>query len=62
MVKDIHKGGRPEKYDKDFYKAILEAYEDHSLYQLAKIHNVSPTTVHHWVKKGRKLYAEQQEA
>ncbi len=62
MVKDIHKGGRPEKYDKEFYKTILAEYEDHSISQIAKLHNVSTGAVFGWLRKGRKLYAEQQEA
>ena len=62
MVKDVHKGGRPEKYSPDFYKTILDEYEDHSLSQMAKIHNVSIPCVFRWLKKGRDMYAEQHEA
>ena len=56
--KDVHAGGRPEKYDKAFYLEVLRDYENHSYSQLAELRNVSVGTVVRWVKKGRELNEE----
>lgn len=55
IKKDVHAGGRPEKYDKDFYATILKEYETMSYSQLAKKHKISLSTALRWVKKGREM-------
>lgn len=51
----IHKGGRPEKYDKQFYVSLLDEYENNTYKMLSEKYHVSRATIAHWLKKGRKL-------
>lgn len=56
------KMGRPEKYDDEFYKMIVEEHDikKFSLTKLAKYHNASVTTVTRWIKKGREMNEQTQ--
>lgn len=58
-MKDIHKGGRPEKYDKDFYIKLLKDYEENSYKMLSDKYHVSKVTIGNWLKKGRAIVNEQ---
>lgn len=52
---DIHKGGRPQKYDDTFYISIVQQYETNTIGQIAEHHNVTRTTISRWLKRGRDL-------
>ncbi len=59
MKKDIHKGGRPEKYKDDFYLKLLKDYEDNTYSMLSAKYHVSRATIAIWLKKGRAIVNEQ---
>lgn len=59
IMQEIHKGGRPHKYNDSFYLAILKEYENNSYAMIAKNHKVSKDTAIRWVKKGRELMADE---
>ena len=59
VMTGIHKGGRPEKYNKDFYMAILNEFEDNTYSMIAKNHNVNVGTVGNWIRKARQIVNEQ---
>ena len=57
--------GRPQKYDNDFYLLIFKEFEEYSLTELSKIHNVSKSTIQRWVRRGKEiemLYDKQQKS
>lgn len=54
-MKDIHKGGRPPKYDDAFYKSIVQQYETNTIGQIAEHHKVTKTTISRWLKRGREM-------
>lgn len=59
-MKDIHKGGRPLKYNDVFYKSIVHEYDSGNTYKMiCKNHKVSMGTVRLWLKKGRELIADE---
>ena len=50
------KAGRPKnsfKYDDKFYLMIIKEHDDFSINQMAKMHNVSPSTIIKWIARGR---------
>lgn len=53
--KDIHKPGRPLKYNDDFYLKIIDLYENHTTGQIAEMYHVSRVSVSNWLKRGREL-------
>ena len=57
LCEDVHKGGRPLKYNNEFYKAIVLEYETNSIRQIAANHNVSKSTIVRWLKEGREIIA-----
>lgn len=54
-MKDIHKPGRPLKYNDDFYLKIVKLYENHTIGQIAEKYHVSRVSVSNWLKRGREL-------
>ena len=61
-VEKTTKMGRPEKYDDNFYKMIVDNHDVKkiSLTKLAKYHNVSTSTIIRWVRKGREINEQTQ--
>ncbi len=60
-MRDIHKGGRPEKYDNEFYLRLLKDYEDNTYKMLSDKYHVSKQTIAIWLKKAREIANERKE-
>lgn len=60
MKNDIHKPGRPVKYNDNFYISIVNEFENFTIREIAKNHNVSRESVNRWLRKGRDLVNAEQ--
>ncbi len=56
----IHKGGRPEKYNDDFYRSIVQEFNSFTIGQMANNHHTTKATISRWLKKGRSMVGNEQ--